>query len=176
MPFGANTFSGPTTGVVGLEAGVDRLALEGQDGKHALVYPAQRLLVNKTLEPLETEGEFTRGERSLRAKTALSQALEMRGLCVVGPVDKAQVLAAADLERRLHDPALPPRGEVRWLDHHALAAARGQRLPPLDRALFAGGVGEVDGHGGVGDDHRAVHWREPTASLEMPGVRLGDMN
>src|SRR5207249_379327 len=161
-----NTFHGSTgshsrtkadNGVVGLEAGVDRLALQGQDRKHALVYPAQGLLVNKTLEPLEAEGEFTRGKRSLRAKTTVPQALEMRGLRVVRSIDKAQVFAPTDLERRLYDPALPPHGEVRWFDHHALAAAGRQRFPPLDRELFAGRVGEVDVHGRCGDDHRAVH-------------------
>src|SRR5207245_11679828 len=96
------------TGVVGLEAGVDRLALQGQDRKHALVYPAQGLLVNKTLEPLEAEGEFTRGKRSLRAKTTVPQALEMRGLRAVRSIDEAQVFAPTDLQRRPYDPAPPP--------------------------------------------------------------------
>ena len=53
----------PTKG--GMAAGKDRLkprinwlALQGQDAEDAFMHPAQRLLADETLQPLDPESEF----------------------------------------------------------------------------------------------------------------------
>src|SRR4051812_25562488 len=87
------------------QARVDRLALEREDAEAALVHPAQRLAADEALERLDAERELASGEGALRAQGAAAQPVEVRGLGVLGAVDDPEVLAAADLQRRLGEPA-----------------------------------------------------------------------
>ena len=102
----------------------------------------------------------------------VAQPLQVSGLGVVGAVDDAQVFTAADLQAGLHQ-ALVTAGQVGCrLDHHALAAGRGQGFPPargvLQRSRVTGVGDAAAGRAyelGVGGD-------EPVGDLQMPAVRL----
>jgi hypothetical protein len=114
---------------------------------------------------IQAEAVLAAGELPLFAEVAVAQDVER--LRVVGSVDDAQVLPAADLQARL-DPAVCPVG---WLDDDALASGCGQFQPPaggLGTRLLRGEVGEaVPGRG----DEVALKLRELG---EVPFVRLGE--
>src|ERR1700733_8114971 len=102
------------------QARIDGFGLEGEDGEYALVDSPERLAAGDPVERLEPERVLALRHRALVAESALPQPVEVSGLGVVGSVDDAQVLPAADLEPRLHQAPAPP-GQVRGrLDHHAL--------------------------------------------------------
>ena len=107
------------------------------------------------------------------ADPALPQPLQVGRLGVVGAVDDAQVLAAADLEARLGK-ALAPPGQVGGrLHHHALAAVAGQPLPPAGRVRHGDRVGGVDVQPASRPERLRVGGDEAVGHVEVPGVRLG---
>jgi hypothetical protein len=48
----------------GLQAGIDGLALERENAKHAFVAPPKRFAVNETLERFDPERELAQSERA----------------------------------------------------------------------------------------------------------------
>src|SRR6188508_1805139 len=121
------------------ETRVDRLALERQDAEDALVDASQRLASREALEPFDAERELAGGERPLRREAARAQPGEVLGQVVLRAVDDPEVLAAADLQRRLHQAAAVAGDEVEGLDDDALAASGRQLVPPRDRPVLAFG-------------------------------------
>jgi len=74
----------------------------------------------------------------------MAQASLVLGEGVVGAVDDAEVLAAADLQAGLDQAAPTADQAVEGLDDHAFAAGRGELLPPGDGRFLGGRVGDVD--------------------------------
>src|SRR6266536_1310521 len=154
------------------EPWIDGLALEREDTEAAFVHAAKRLFTYEPVERFDSERELARSERALRSETASAKPLEVLRLCVLGSVDDAQVFAPADLERGLREPTAPVDDEVHRLDDHALATGVGQLLPPRCRALFACGVGDVNGEVRGCMEELLVFADDPSDLLHMPGVRL----
>src|SRR6266852_4463192 len=100
----------------GLEARVDGLGLQREYGEDRLVYLPRRRVLDERGERLDAEAVLALGELPFLAQVTIAQHIERLG--VVGAVDDAQVLAAADFQARL-DPAV---GQVGWLDHGSLAS------------------------------------------------------
>ena len=67
---------------------------------------------DEALERLDAERELAQRERALRPERRAAQPLEVLRRGVLRAVDDPQVLAAAALHRRLHEPALAARDEV----------------------------------------------------------------
>lgn len=119
----------------GLQPRVYRLALERQHRERALVNAAKWLLADEALETLDAQSELAEGERALGAEAAATEAVEVRGLGVLGAVDDAEVLATAALERGLREAAGPRTTKSTGLttipspppfvisSHHAVARA-----------------------------------------------------
>src|SRR5439155_16072965 len=84
-----------------LESRVDRLGLKGEHAEHALVHTPERLVPDEPFERLDAKAELSRRLGPLLSDAAPAEAFQVRGLCVFGPVDDPEVLAAAALERRL---------------------------------------------------------------------------
>src|SRR5215211_1727747 len=126
------------------QARIDGLALEGEHAEDALVDAAKRLVADESLEGLDAERELANRQRPLAAESACLQAVDVGGLGVLRPVDDAEVLPPARLERRLHEPAAPAGDELERLDDHPLAAGRGQLLPPDGARTLALRVGRFD--------------------------------
>src|SRR5437764_4832338 len=93
---------------------------------------AQRLTADEPLQCLDAERELTKGERPLPAHAARSEALQVLRRGVLRAVDNPQVLAAAALDRRLHQSAAAAGDELYGLHHHAFATPFRQLLPPAD--------------------------------------------
>ncbi len=158
---------------LGSEAWVDGLALHREDAEHALVHSVERLVPNESLRRLDAESELTDRKRALASEAAGSQAIDLAGVGVLGAVDDAQVLAASAFDARLNEAFAPLGDEAHRLDDHALAAGRGQLLPPRRASCLILDVGDIDGVAagrlkpvGIGRD-------EPVAVLEVPGVVAG---
>jgi len=58
------------------------------------------------------------------------------------------------------------------LDHHPLAAGRGERLPPADAQLLARCVRDIDRLVGRGQKERSIGLAKPFQRLQMPEVIL----
>jgi hypothetical protein len=64
----------------GLEAGIDRFALQRQDAEHALVDTPAWFPARETLERLNPERELAQGEPSLAAERPLPEPLRFSGV------------------------------------------------------------------------------------------------
>lgn len=89
---------------------------------------AQRFAPDEAAERFDAQGEFAEGEATLGAEAALAQPVEMVRQGVVRPVDDAQILRAAALDRRLHHPFLAARDEIEQLLEAVESAALRSRL------------------------------------------------
>src|SRR5687768_10152825 len=113
-----------------LQPWVNRLALQRQHAEDALVHPPQRFAPDESGQGLDAQGELAERQRPLRAQVSAPQPGEMLRRGVFRAVDDAEVFPAAALDRRLDQALAAPRGELQRLDHHALAAAVREVLPP----------------------------------------------
>jgi hypothetical protein len=93
------------------------------------MHPAKWLFAHEALERLDSERELTGGERALGSEAAPSETLEVLRLSVLRPVDDAEVVAPADLERGLGNAAAAADDEAHRLHDHAFAPGVGQRPP-----------------------------------------------
>src|SRR5262249_41738160 len=139
-----------------LQPRIDRLAFERQDAEDAFVDAPQRLAADEPLERLDPQGEFAERERSLLGQSAIAEPREVLFGRVIGSVNDAELLAAAALDRRLHQTAAAAGDEFQRLDDHSLAAARGKLVPPADPRLLAGCIGKVDDEKGRGDEEPRI--------------------
>src|SRR5262245_36759774 len=128
-----------------LQPRIARLALEREHPEHTLVDAPQRLAPHEAFERLETERELAPRERTLRGHRARAQPAHLVRRRVVRPVDDAQILAAAALDRRLHEAPATARDEVHRLHDDALAAGPSQLLPPRRRGPARSSVAELHG-------------------------------
>ena len=69
--------------------------------------------------------------------------------------------------RWLHEAAPTPDDEIERLDHHPLAAAVGELLPPADRLRLAGGIGHIDDAVRRREEHFLVRASEADRSAEL---------
>jgi hypothetical protein len=154
------------------ETRIHRLALQGQDAEDALVDAAQGLAADEAFQPLDPEGEFPQGQRTLAGEAARAQALQVFRQSVFGPVDDPEVLLPPALEGRLGEAPAATGEEGEGLDHHPLAALGGQLLPPGDRLGFTAGVAQVDGPPGRGKEQVRIGPARFRQNLHVPGVVL----
>ena len=113
-----------------------------------------------------------RARPRLRPSDALAQPVELLRAGVLRAVDDPQVLPATALHARLHQAALAvghAEAGVR-LDHHALAAGRGQRQPPVGRGRLGGRVGQVHDHPPGRGEQRRVGRDQPVGERQVPAV------
>src|SRR5579884_859832 len=108
-------YSAAMTGFL-LEAGVDRLALEGQDAEDALVDPVERLAGHEPFEGLDAQGELPQGQGAFVAQPAAAEPAEVPFGGVLGAVDDPQVFAAPTLDPGLDKAPLPPGDDVDRFD------------------------------------------------------------
>jgi hypothetical protein len=124
----------------------------------------------RAFERFETEGVLAQGEGTLVAEAALAQPFQVLRLGVVGAVDDAQVLPAADFDAGL-DQAATATGEVGVrLDDRTLTAGRGQLLPPGGTGGDGVRVGGVDQDPPGGLDQFGCGVGEPVGDGEVPAV------
>jgi len=109
------------------QARVDGLGFQGKDGEDAFVDAPEGLATGGAVEGFQAEGVLAQGKGALAGHGALAEAGEVDGLGVVGAVDEAQVVAAADLQARLRQgTAVGEVGKVGGgLDDHALSPGGG---------------------------------------------------
>src|SRR4051794_21670196 len=174
---GASSAEDRTTGIPAprappLQPRVHRLALQGQHPERALVHPAQRLPPHEALQPLDPQREFPQGQRALARDAALAETLQVLRQGVFRTVDDPQVLPPPALERRLDEPPPSLRQEIQGLDHHPLAAAAGEVLPPGRGRLLARGSGQVHHAAGGGGEQVRIGLAEGGEGLQVPEVVL----
>jgi hypothetical protein len=134
--------------------------------------------LERALSLATNEGEKRLLERRLRDRLARTQpscpraqSLEVLRHVVLGPVDDAQVLRSTALHRGLEQPSPATRDEAERLDHHPLAAAPRELLPPRGGVALARRVGQLDAAMGVGDEQVVVR-AERRDGLHVPEVVL----
>ena len=94
--------------------------------------PPQRLASDEALQRLVTEGEFAKARLRCR-QTTLAQPEEILGGVILGPIDDAQIFAAAHFQRRLNETFFPRATKSRGLITIPSPPSPGQSLPPCDR-------------------------------------------
>ena len=78
--------------------------------------------MNESLQCFQSEGEFTKSERSFSAKTSALEPLQVLGQRVFRPVDDPEVFSPSNLNGRLREPFPSLRHKLQWLYHYVLAA------------------------------------------------------
>ena len=135
------------------------------------MHPPQRLAVDQPLQRLQAERVLAQRQRALAAQVPLAQPGKVARQRVVGAVDDPQVLPAAHLEARLHEPAARRPGEVgQRFHHHALSPGPGEVEPPLLAGGPAGRVGGVDGQPPRGAEQVRVGRHQPVGDRQVPLV------
>src|SRR5687768_14655514 len=135
-----------------LQPWIDRLAFQREYAKDALVNASEGLSLDEPFEPFDPQCELAQRQRSLPGKPTFTQALEMLGQGVLGPVDDPEVLTAAALHRGLQQATRRARHELQWLDDSTLAARLRQVLPPGSSRSFTGLISEL--HDLIGRAHQ----------------------
>jgi hypothetical protein len=77
--------------------------------------------VYESLQRFQSQGEFAKSKRSLRAKTSALEPLQVFGRCAFRPVDDPEYSRPRTLTAGCAFPSL--RHKLQRLYHHALAAA-----------------------------------------------------
>src|SRR5687768_1816628 len=95
-----------------LQPWIDRLAFQREYAKDALVNASEGLSLDEPFEPFDPQCELAQRQRSLPRKPTFTQALEMLGQGVLGPVDDPEVLTAAALHRGLQQATRRGRHEL----------------------------------------------------------------
>src|SRR5215468_5179855 len=91
-----------------LQPRIDGLAFQRQDGENRFVDTTQRLALDEALQRLMAEEELADRDGSLLAETATAQSCKVLRRIVLRPIDDAQILRTAALQRRLHQPFAAP--------------------------------------------------------------------
>src|SRR5215472_6296942 len=152
-----------------LQAGVDRLALQGQHPEDALMHAEQRLAPDEPFQRLHPERELADRQGPLAAEVALAQPVQVAGQRVFGAVDDPQVLPPPALDPGLGYTAASPGDRAGRLDHHALFPAPGELLPPRGHGRLSAGVIEVR-HDVPGGREQRVGGRQAFGGVHVPGV------
>src|SRR5690349_16593003 len=103
-----------------------------QHRKHALMHAPERRARNEAIKSLKPKGELAQRQRALAAEPSFLQSLQIFRRVVLRAVDDTQIFPPADFERGLNQTLVAACDERLRLDHHPLAAACGQILPPAN--------------------------------------------
>jgi hypothetical protein len=85
----------------GLQLWIDGLTLQRKDATNALVNSSEKFSLDEPFESFNPQRKLTQRQRSFPESPTFTQALEMLGQGVLGPVADPEVLTTAALHGRL---------------------------------------------------------------------------
>ena len=98
-----------------LKPWIDRLASQGKHAEHTFMDTPQRLAADEPLQALDTQSEFSQGQRSLRGEPAHAKPGKVIWRIVIGAINDPEILRSAAFDGRPSQAASVSEDEVKGL-------------------------------------------------------------